>query len=240
MNVNSSISSPAPTTFVLTQHLKDAAAINTTRKPIYATLTKGKSLWLSRILILAERIAALFAYFIDKSAMPFQKQGIPIITNDFVSMDAIHNPEDKPRYQNQADAETIANVKNKLSEFRKRISSYLDKNDFYFIANDAYLLIQALKLEEERSQSHFAMTRHLVESIGLTALNAIAYAKVSHANTIPLSKRVINFQKLGLWTCVFIDKLAQRCHALGVGIIVNDVPHIPFESQFTHGHQALA
>jgi hypothetical protein len=69
----------------------------------------------------------------------------------------------------------------------------------------------------------------VLESIGMAACNAIMYAEQSDGRTVLLSKAFLVFQILGLRVSVGIDKKSQACHALGAGIVENDIPGIPFE-----------
>lgn len=68
----------------------------------------------------------------------------------------------------------------------------------------------------------------MLESLGLAALHAPQYLEQSGGETEKLAKQLVGVQ---LWladTGIYMDKLAQGCHAMGAGIIVNDVPEIPF------------
>lgn len=73
------------------------------------------------------------------------------------------------------------------------------------------------------------MTRHMLESIGISACHSIDYAEESGGRTLLLSKTLVLSQVWGLALSLGIDAKAQACHALGAGIIENDLPHIPFE-----------
>ena len=74
------------------------------------------------------------------------------------------------------------------------------------------------------------MVRHLLESIGLAAVNATRFAELSAGRTRCLSRNLLLFEAKGLRTAVTLDRRAQEVHALGFGIIVNDVPSIPFSA----------
>ena len=76
------------------------------------------------------------------------------------------------------------------------------------------------------------MTKHLVESLGLAAMNALDYAERSGGETLKLSRTFIRFQGLGLLGSVGIDRKAQAFHQQGIGIVVNDVPPIPFAERW--------
>ena len=90
-------------------------------------------------------------------------------------------------------------------------------------------MLQFVHELEEECQSLFPMTRHILESIGHAAYNSIAYSEQSGGRTVLLSKVFVLSQICFVAASVGIDKKAQACHALGAGIIENDVPYIAFE-----------
>ncbi|MBM3266572.1 MAG: hypothetical protein FJZ01_02900 [Candidatus Sericytochromatia bacterium] len=72
------------------------------------------------------------------------------------------------------------------------------------------------------------MCRHIVESLGLGAVTAISCAARSDGATVGLSRDLIAIQLLALGGAVDTDTQAQALHARGIGILVNDLPSIPF------------
>jgi hypothetical protein len=80
------------------------------------------------------------------------------------------------------------------------------------------------------------MSRHIVESIGLGAVNALHYDRQSQGGTLKLSRDLVRLQALSLFSTTFYDRMAQRHQARGVGILVNDVPPIPFRTAW-QAHQ---
>jgi len=216
----------------LTQHLKEAIALNSVRKSLYAKRTANRSLRLSRALILFERAAIPVARWIDRKASRFQKMGIPIIANDLVPMHPLPSYDTPPLYHRQATKTFLHDVRRSLKTFGKRVAATVEQTDFMSAAQTAYDLLQQIRKTEEEHQCHLAMTRHLIESIGLGALHAPQYAEMSRRATVPLSQKFIRIQLLGLSLGLWLDKQAQSLHLLGAGILVNDLPHIPFESEF--------
>ena len=47
-----------------------------------------------------------------------------------------------------------------------------------------------------------------------------------------LCRRLVAIQVLLLTGGIFYDRLAQPCHAQGAGILLNDVPIIPFLTEY--------
>nr|MBA2571563.1 hypothetical protein [Gemmatimonadota bacterium] len=67
-------------------HLREAIALNRERLPLYAQLTDGASLPISRRLIRAELLALPLARYFDRRAQPYERAGIPLLSEAFVSM----------------------------------------------------------------------------------------------------------------------------------------------------------
>src|SRR5271168_4453715 len=70
-------------------HLQDAIVINEARRPLYSALTDGKSENISDRLIFFESVGLLPAANFDMRAASFQSVGIPILCDEFVSMDKV-------------------------------------------------------------------------------------------------------------------------------------------------------
>jgi hypothetical protein len=82
-------------------HLRKASALNRTRRPLYSTLSNGRSTWISNKLLFLEDLALLSSHlnndFDDKDQV-YQKAGLEVLCEDFVSMDK--SPPFQPRFQN--------------------------------------------------------------------------------------------------------------------------------------------
>lgn len=215
-----------PSTFY--GHLNDAIQINTQRLGIYAGISRGKSLPLSLRLIFLERISLLAALYFDWRAAKFQKKGIRVIANDFVPMHPLPSPLTPPLYRQVADPKTTAHIKQILKTYRNNLLTSLDKKDFHQGATLSLTTLKNIRNLEETHRCHFAMTIHLIESVGLACVNAIGYAQQSNNATQNFSRNFIKAQAFGLRFCLALDKKAQPLHRLGIGILVNDMPKIPF------------
>ncbi len=213
-------------------HLKEAIAINRERKKIYAEMTGRRSLCISWALIFFETGALAAAGWVDRQASKFHKIGIPIIEGNIVPMLSLPFPDAPPLYRGRATKEVLSSLKGVLKKYRRSMKEDLKRNDFISVAERSYELLQEIRRIEEGQGCHFAMTRHLIESIGFAALHAPGYAEASSNATVSLSKKFIQMQVFGLACGLCLDKKAQALHGMGAGILVNDVPHIPFESEF--------
>lgn len=214
------------------KHLIDAIIVNSKRKGLYARMSANRSLWVSWPLILLEKAAIMIAWWIDRKAARFQKLGIPIIANDFVPMEPLPSYNTPPFYCKRADKQILRQIAKDLKNYRKSINAYVDNEEFIAAAKISYELLQHIRQMEKEHHCHFAMTRHLIESIGFAVLHAPQYAKASGNTTIPLSKMLARIQIFALFGGLWLDKQAGAVHQMGIGILVNDLPLIPFEEEF--------
>ncbi len=213
-------------------HLEAAIRNNRARRDVYDRLSGGATRSLSNQLIALERLTLPAAHALDLWAKGFQDQGIPVLQDDFVSMRNVRSPFAPPRWRGVSSAQEASKVETWLADYRKTIRNALGDDDFTGIAEASYALLKRLEATETGSQTHWAMSKHLVESLGLAAMNAIDHAEQSHGETTRLSRTFIRFQSLGLLGSASIDRKAQSFHQKGIGIVVNDVPHIPFAERW--------
>ena len=210
------------------QHIQDAIRINRQRRPVYDAMAGRLARRASDLLIGTEYVCLPFALVFDRRGKRFNEAGIPIIRDDFVSMEEIGDPNDPPRYANLAQRSEFEAVRVELHEYRRCMRDRAKALNFEQAARDTARMLAAVVEREARCEAHFAMVRHVLESIGLAAVNAIRFAELSGGRTRRLSRDLLLFQIKGARTAVALDRRAQEVHALGVGIIVNDLPAIPF------------
>jgi hypothetical protein len=208
-------------------HLKEAIAINSERMSLYAQMSADRSLRISRALIWLEKAALPIAWWIDRRAAKFQQRGIPVVANDFVPMHPLPPFDQAPLYRRLASKALVRQICRDLKKYKREVNAHVRKGRFVEAANISYDALQKLRQIEKEHQCHLAMTRHLIESIGFAALHAPQYAEAAS-----LSRTLIWVQMWGLGSGLWLDTWAQPLHQMGVGILVNDLPLIPFESQF--------
>ena len=214
------------------KHISDAIQINTERMETYAGLTNGKSLPLSRALIRFEQRCLVPAAAIDRWAGKFWQKGIGIISNDFVSMKAIKNPEFPPVYRGCLSEPGREFVEKILREFRNDFVAAVFRKDFLSASRAAWQTLVCIEQVEKKERCHLAMVRHFLESLGYGALHAIHYARQSNGKTLRLSKTFLLLQVFPFSSCLGYDLEAQKIHQLGIGILVNDLPSIPFKKEW--------
>lgn len=215
------------------RHITEAIKVNRARAGYYEARTGGASGKVSRRLILLETASLPVALAIDRMAAKFNVNSVPVIEGDFVSMSEIPSQEAVPGYKNKASAAGVESVRRVLKDFGAAVRASIKSADFDAVCEAARRSLAALDGIERSELCHFALSKHIIESIGFAALNARRYASMSGGATVPLSKSFVRAQALMVPFCADIDSLAQECHALGAGIIVNDVPAIPFIKLYT-------
>lgn len=214
------------------QHLNEAIALNRSRRDVYERLSGGSTRSLSNRLILLEQLTLPAAHALDLWGKRFQKAGIPILQADFVSMQDVRSPFAPPRWRGEATDAQAKDLQGQIDAYRDTLGKALSQNDFAGIAEASYRLLETLDATEKTTRMHWAMTKHLVESLGLAAMNALDHAARSNGETETLSRSFIRFQSLGLLGSVSLDRKAQAFHRQGIGIVVNDVPPIPFAERW--------
>ena len=210
------------------QHIQDAIRINRQRRPVYDAMAGRLARRASALLIGTEYVCLPFALVFDRRGKRFNEAGIPIIRDDFVSMEEIGDPNNPPKYTGLAGRGDFEAVRAELHEYKRCMRDSAKALDFEQAASDTARMVAAVVEREARCEAHFSMVRHVLESIGLAAVNAIRFAELSGGKTRRLSRDLLLFQIKGARTAVALDRRAQKVHALGVGIIVNDLPAIPF------------
>jgi len=212
---------------MLAEHLRDAVSINTARKKIYIGLSDGKSKSLSNRLIFFERLLILPAKFFDRKAKRFIEKGIPIMQNDFVSMNQLPKPETPPIFMSSLPKKAKENLILRINNFNTAVKSDIKVLNLQKILAEGKILLEYIIKTEKEFECHLAMIKHVTESINLIVHNGIKYSEMSGGQTVKITKTMINghlfLLKPSLKT---IDLPAQKLHNLGCGIIVNDMPDI--------------
>lgn len=214
-----------------TRHLQDAIAVNRDRKPYYARQTGGTTRGLSNALIAAEALLLPGAWVVDRWARRYNRRGIPIVADDFVSMTRIPPKDRVPARQGRVPARQQDEVTASLRSLRTRLVAGDVRDDLPAICACADAFLDRIDRWEAVADVHWAMTKHLVESLGYAALHGIDYARDTGGQTRGLTRCLVAGHALLLPTAASLDVRAQAAHRRGAGIIVNDVPLIPFREE---------
>lgn len=214
------------------KHMVDAIRINRSRRPAYVAQAGNTARLLSHWMVGMERLFIPVTLYFDKKAAPFIEAGIPIVKNDFIDMEYIEDPSKPPQYTGISTPAVFQRLNTALKDLKKEGALALKKDDYMAICEHTAEVLSLINKLEDESQAHLAMSKHMLESIGYAALHAPIYLEQSQGQTEKLGKQLVGLQVWLADAGVGTDKLAQRCHKMGAGILVNDVPYIPFLDEF--------
>ena len=211
------------------QHLRDAIVIYKERSTLYSAMTNGKSKNIFSQLIVSEMALLPVARLYDLRAIPFIDKGIPIIKNDFVSMEGNKGfeypftPALLMTGSMEGDAQAV------LDELLS-----VDKQNLMSVAQASFDALNKIHQLEDDNQVYFPMTKHFLESLGFGSLHAIYYQCQSDGETFTLARDFAKLQLLAIkyGKSISLDKRANVLHQQGVGILVNDLPDIPFLDEY--------
>lgn len=222
----------------LVDHLRAAIRQNVARRPDYQRRGGWRAWMLSVVLVAHERALLPFAVRLDRQARPFQREGIPILSADLQPMSLSPPPGRQlegvgawPKDWHQPLFDTVLDSVRTVRSLMR--TSTLDTTQFRAVAHEVAKGLDALEVVERATRARLALTAHVAESIGVTAVNAVRYAEASQRRTLRLSRRFVLGQLLLLPGAVRLDLMAGIVHARGVPIFIDDVPSVPF-------HEALA
>lgn len=211
-----------------TTHLRDAVRLNRERAPRYSALTAGQSRKISRRMILFERLTIPVAMLFDWRARKYQRAGIPLLTEDMVSMDRtppfserLASPPPLERFV-PADARGIA----------RRIRRAYKQQSWSGVSRVAGEELGKL----EGGGPHHALLRHMLESVARISHVAPRHSSLARQKgmkpTDRFSWRLVQLHLLALPSFSRLDRLAAPLQSRGVPIIHQDVPPIPTRSAF--------
>lgn len=232
--MSSTLHSPpaSPAAFAGSIHVLEAIAINLSRAVGYARRSRGRSIPVSILLVTSELMVLPSLFLFDLWAMFFNRRGYGIVREDFVSMALIRSEESRPTRAAVAAEVAMSDFREELLNYRYRARAALYCYSLDELAALTHHMLGRTVQFEEEHEATMIMHRHILESIGLAAINHLKIDKASGGKTRSLSKWFLLFQLQGLTFCGLLDGLAQNSHARGVGIVENDVPYIPFHEQY--------
>lgn len=208
----------------LSQHLKEAVEINTARMPVYAQISKGRSLKISISLIRSERLLLLVAPFVELQERYFAKRDLPIFCDSFVSMEHLPPFKQQPIHDPQP-ATLFKTVDSKL--LKKQIRGAFKTGSFEGVSR---VLDQELTVLAEGSQYN-CMYRHLLESMLRWANRAPVFIEEAQKRNLKspakIYWRLIRNQLRFLNFANKLDIQARPLQAEGIPILCQDVPVIP-------------
>lgn len=215
--------------FSFTHHTISALKVNSKRKKYYASLTNGSSKFITFILNCFSIIMLPITFFVDIYANKFIKKGVKILQNDFVELTEINLKTKAVERTNAFSNDVYKQVDNIRKNYISAIRKSLRKKELFDVCILSAEFLQNISLVEIENNCNIPMTKHIVESIGFNALHGIKYSKQSYGKTLKLSIFLIRLHVCGLLNSLkLIDKPSQKFFSKGVGIVINDIPKIPF------------
>ena len=215
----------------MVRHMRDAIRINKARLPMYSAASNRDSERVSKALIRFEQVAIPGAWTIDKLAAPFQKKGIPIAQEEFMSMELI--PDYVDEHPDEAEPfHTFKPVDGWAMSLRLRAE--YKKDGFAGVSRQAFM-----ELAQLESKTYHHLIRHMLDSIRRVCVLAPKHEKLAKAKGAGSTKRIswmmLESHLVTLVESARIDKLAAPLQSRRIPIIRNDIPHIPLYSEFYDG-----
>lgn len=211
------------------QHLKEAIELYKERKIQYAEQSDSATDKLFNKLILTETLLLPTAATFDARAVPFVKDGIMIIANDFVPMKDNLGFDYPMVAADKLTPRLVDEAKGILAEL-----NVADSHDAFAIIEAANLALLSINDFEHANNVYLPMTKHLIESLGFGALHSLYYRCESQESSYRLGQDLMLLQALAikLGNSLSYDKDANEFHQQRIGILVNDLPHIPFLKEY--------
>lgn len=203
------------------EHIRESIHINETRKPIYSSLTNGRSEGIFKLLLTSERFTLPVAKFYDWRAEDFQKNGVPLFCYEFMSMNATpaFNPQELVVPKEKFVSYDYRPVKQMLlAAIRAK-----DISEIKLVAYEAVA-------ELEKTPEYHCMLRHMLESIYRFAyfLPKQIEAAESRGLKSPLgmSLEVMRLHALSLGTSNHIDEKSAPIQEDGIPILCSELPRL--------------
>lgn len=224
----SSTFSLAETKGYFSTHIHDAIKINKHRREIYSKITNKHSLSISSTLIFFEKLSILFAKHFDRKAKEYEIKGVPLLSLDYIDMNKI--PEFQERIEKPSTSYSqIPRIK--IFRIKRWLKKALRDEGFHGLEIQAAKELEAIK----RHSPYNSMVKHVLEAIIRSAHLAPLYVNLSLekdlASPDKLLKKHLRFQITGLPISYFLDRKAGKLIEQGVGILYQDVPHIPLPTE---------
>ncbi len=209
-------------------HVREAIIVNKARSDFYRKRSNGKTSKLSRLYTNLEYAILPLATLIDRWAAKLNQAGIPVLTNDFAAMTAINPAETPVARTGVLCRDGQAEFSKLLDFFQTEISRAARHKDFLKAQLQAIKTLHDLRRLELQHNCNLALSIHFVESIGLAARNAQRLSQTFNGRSDNFYRVFILLQNAGIKMFAKVDLKAQPFHRQQIGIIVNDLPAIPF------------
>lgn len=208
----------------LTQHLLDAIKMNQERKPLYAKLSKGRSLKISRTLLFFEKLSLVSSYPLDNIAKYWQKRNVPVMVHEFIPME--ETPNFKDRFED-SEGITIKLPALNTKLVQKQTEVYFKRFDYGGLFDYMDKIIE----ETKAYPKHMCMVRHILESVRRSAYLTEEHIKRADELNVRSPEKFCRYLLMNqikiIHTSKLFDKWAHPLQKDGIPIIYQDVPYIP-------------
>lgn len=210
-------------------HLKEAIEINKDRKVRYSRLSDGRSEEITSGLIHLELLMLPVSYVFDRLARKYQRDAIPVFCQDMMPMSL--TPDFAPQFPNgNPDIKTY--FEPSASRIKRDLRNGLEHDGLIGIEREAMKWYNVLAQERRFN----CLTRHFLESTIRSARLAKKYDQKARAQkTRSPNRLMLRYLKSSLSAfgiAISLDKKAAPLQAQGLPILCQDVPHIPFDSDW--------
>lgn len=214
----------------MTEHLKEAIALNTERRDLYAALTKNQSVEVSDLLIRMEKSTLFMMKFplwnFDELLKVDHEQNQSLTCEAFVSMKTVRSFESQ--FERGAPTENTPLIDTK--SVRKILKTSIEAGDQVKFKSELFHVYAELNAEPRLN----CMSRHIIESmLRITSLRPEWLAKIETTQgQLKFDKAVIRLLRnhiFALTSAQQIDAAARSIQLSGVPIVCQDVPAIHFE-----------
>ena len=211
--------------YAISNHIKEAIHHNSEVLPYYNNLSSGRSDIISRSLIGLEYYSLLEVISVEKEALYYQKNGVPLLCDELADMSNL------APFRN--DFITPVSIK-KFQSFL--VSEFINSLKSFIIHEDLELAYQSLakKIRQLESAPHqLCLTRHLMESIARTIMLSDHHRQMAINKNLndpkELIKKFLLLQLKGLKFTYQLDRQAFPLNLEGIPLFCQDVPPIIWE-----------
>lgn len=211
-----------------TVHVREALEVNRARRQYYERISNGATRKVSLLYTSLEYSLLPLTSFFDRWAHKYRRAGIPVLRDDFVPMANISSADKPLLRRGMLDRAGRRELRKMLRAWQWKSGLAASRKDFLKVQLLALNAVHDLRQMELRHNCNLALTIHFVESVGLAARNADRLSQQYAKRTDNFYRAFIAIQISGVRLFSKVDLQAQPFHRAGIGIIVNDLPAIPF------------
>lgn len=203
-------------------HVSESISINQQRKLVYRELSLGESDQIFRSLIGLEYVMLPSAKIYDLRANYFQRRGIDLFANEFMSMD--RTPDFDPKAPRVIPQETPIDYDWK--EIKMELKKLIKDRDLEGIKKKTLEVIELLSANPK----YYCMSRHMIESIYRFAY--FMPSRIEEARILGLRSpeklmyEVMDFHLLGTHHFYKIDRLSLPLHQKGIPVLCTEIPDL--------------